>query len=75
MFLTTCWWMQVSHSPALGPRPIEALEGEDIRVVVTPWRDARAALRRNRFDNAVTIIALQWLALNRARLRRRWPTA
>jgi ADP-ribose pyrophosphatase len=31
-----------------------------------------AALDAGKITNAVTIIALQWLALNRARLRETW---
>ncbi len=47
-------------------------ENEDIRVEVTPVGDALAALNAGRIGNAVTIIALQWLALNRERLRGLW---
>lgn len=45
---------------------------EDIRVRVLPWREARAGMARGAFTNAATLLALQWLALNRARVRRRW---
>lgn len=47
-------------------------ENEDIRVEVTSVDDALAALNAGRIGNAVTIIALQWLALNRRRLREIW---
>jgi ADP-ribose pyrophosphatase len=47
-------------------------DGEDIRVLVVPWRTARRQLDRGGFTNAATIIALQWLALNRPRVRRAW---
>ena len=41
-------------------------EGEDIRVHVWPLEDALQAVRDGRINNAASIIALQWLALNRA---------
>ncbi|MEH6564968.1 MAG: NUDIX domain-containing protein [Halopseudomonas sp.] len=39
-------------------------EGEDIRVSLWSRANAIAALASGRIDNAATIIALQWLALN-----------
>jgi ADP-ribose pyrophosphatase len=47
-------------------------ENEDIRVEVHSFAAAMAALDAGKITNAVTIIALQWLALNRARLREIW---
>ncbi len=47
-------------------------EGEDIRVLVLPVAEALARLEAGRFDNGPAIIALQWLALNRQALRRKW---
>ena len=47
-------------------------ENEDIRVEVHSFAGAMAALEAGKITNAVTIIALQWLALNRARLRETW---
>ena len=47
-------------------------EHEDIRVEVQSVDDALAALAAGKIGNAVTIIALQWLALNRDRLRAAW---
>jgi ADP-ribose pyrophosphatase len=49
-----------------------AHDSEDIRVLVVPWRQARAALDRGDYGNAATIIALQWLALNRQHVRHAW---
>lgn len=49
-----------------------AEEGEDIRVHVWPLDDALDALKDGRIDNAASIIALQWLALNRAEVRGMW---
>lgn len=46
-----------------------AEEGEDIRVVVMPYAEAIAAMEDGRITSGPTMIALQWLALNRARLR------
>jgi ADP-ribose pyrophosphatase len=47
-------------------------EGEDIRVEVASFDDALARVADGRIDSAAPVIALQWLALNRERLRRRW---
>jgi len=47
-------------------------EGEDIRVLVWSLDEALAALEDGRIDNAASIIALQWLALNRDKVRERW---
>jgi ADP-ribose pyrophosphatase len=47
-------------------------EHEDIRVSVVGVDDALRALDDGRIANSLTIIALQWLALNRDGLRRRW---
>ena len=41
-------------------------EAEDIRVTVWAYEDAMQAVRDGRISNAASIIALQWLALNRA---------
>lgn len=49
-----------------------AHEGEDIRVLVMPRVEALAACRDGRIANAITLIALQWLALNAEALARRW---
>lgn len=47
-------------------------EGEDIRVVVMPLSEALAACDDGRIANAMTLLALQWLALNRARVQAQW---
>ncbi|ARU90801.1 NUDIX domain-containing protein [Pseudomonas sp. M30-35] len=49
-----------------------AEEGEDIKVHVWPVEDALDAVKDGRIDNAASIIALQWLALNRAEVRGLW---
>lgn len=49
-----------------------AEEGEDIRVHVWPLQDALDAVKDGRIDNAASIMALQWLALNRAEVRGLW---
>lgn len=49
-----------------------AEEGEDIRVHVLPYDDALRALKDGLIDNAASLIALQWLALNRDDVRRVW---
>ncbi len=47
-------------------------EGEDIRVHVWPLADALQALQNGRIDNAASIIALQWLALNKEQVKADW---
>ncbi len=47
-------------------------EGEDIRVYTLPFAEMRARMAGAEYDNALTIVALQWLVLNREDLRRRW---
>ncbi len=47
-------------------------EHEDIRVTPVPFVRAMELLREGRINSAAPIIALQWLALNRERLRSTW---
>jgi len=49
-----------------------ASENEDIAVSALPFERVMQMLRDDAFNNAKTIIGLQWLALNRQRLRREW---
>lgn len=48
-------------------------EQEDILVKVLPFSEAYAMVERNEVDNAVAVVALQWLALHRDEVRKRWP--
>lgn len=47
-------------------------EGEDIKVHVLPCDQVFAMVHNGQIDNAASIIALQWLQLNRADLKTRW---
>ena len=47
-------------------------EAEDILVVALPFASAVERLDRGEFNNAVTIIGLQWLARHRDKVRRLW---
>ncbi len=47
-------------------------EDENILVKVLPFREAFSMMERDEIDNAVGIVALQWLALHRDEVRRRW---
>lgn len=49
-----------------------AIEGEDILVRAVPFAEARAMLDRNELDNAVAVVAIQWLALHHDEMRKRW---
>ncbi len=50
-------------------------EGEDIRVHVLDTDEAIGAMRDGRIKSAPAVITLQWLALNRTDLKRRWQSA
>lgn len=50
-------------------------EGEDIRLHVVPTDQAIAMIDSGAVPAAMSIIALQWLALNRGMLRDRWRAA
>ena len=62
---------EVDASQAKGIHGL-AEEGEDIRVHVVSREQAYAWLKEGRIDNAASVIALQWLALNHGELRARW---
>ena len=47
-------------------------EHEDIKVVVKSYGEAIRLVRDCEIDNGFTLLALYWLAANRAKLRRRW---
>jgi len=64
---------QVDASTAHGLHGL-ADEGEDIRVNTWSIDEALQLLAQGRIVNAKTIIALQWLALNRDSLAQRWAT-
>ncbi|MBS1211429.1 MAG: hypothetical protein H6R26_45 [Proteobacteria bacterium] len=44
-------------------------EDEDILAMVVPFAEAMSLVERGRIDSAIPIVALQWLALNRDKLR------
>lgn len=50
-------------------------ENEDIRLHVAPSQQVFDALYTSRFNNAATLLCLQWLQINHARLRNRSPLA
>jgi ADP-ribose pyrophosphatase len=47
-------------------------EGENILVKAVSFTEARTMLEHGEVDNAVAVIALQWLALHRDEVRARW---
>ena len=49
-----------------------AEEGEDIRAFPIPFSQTQEMIDSDKFDNAISIIGLQWLARNRERLRQKW---
>lgn len=50
-------------------------EHEDIRVEVLGYQDAVAATTDGRINNAMSLIALQWLQLNKSELQQRWQAS
>ena len=52
-----------------------AEEGEDIRVFSIAADEAIGWIATGKIANSMTIIALQWLALNRAQLKAKWARA
>lgn len=67
----TLFCARVDSTQAMGIHGVKD-EGEDIRVFVVPLDQALADLAAGRIVNSLTIIGLQWLALNRDTLKRRW---
>ncbi|EWS99459.1 ADP-ribose pyrophosphatase [Pseudoalteromonas sp. SCSIO_11900] len=47
-------------------------EGEDIKTHIMHVDEALQRLNRGEIDNAATVISLQWLALNRDKIRKKW---
>ncbi len=47
-------------------------EHEDIRAFTLPLDTALERLAKGEYNNASTVITLQWLALNRDRLKKKW---
>lgn len=62
---------EVDSSGAGGIHGLD-VEDEDIRVFSCPFDEAWALLEAGRIDSAAPIIGLQWLALNRERLKAEW---
>jgi ADP-ribose pyrophosphatase len=62
---------QVTSEAAGGVHGLDH-EDEDIRPLILPTDEALARLEAGGIVNASTVIALQWLALNRDRLRAKW---
>ena len=64
----------VGRCDSVGAGGIHGLEeeDEDIRVHVLSFEDALTRVRDGRIDNAASIMALQWLALNRDEVRGLW---
>jgi ADP-ribose pyrophosphatase len=66
--------LYLGHCDSQGAGGLHGLEeeGEDIRVKAWAFEDALQAVRDGRIINAATIIAIQWLALNRDEVRGLW---
>ncbi len=64
----TLYYGQVDATHAGGLHGLDE-EGEDIRVFTVPAKECIAMLQNGQLCNAMTTIAVQWLILNRDRLR------
>ncbi|MCV2883600.1 ADP-ribose diphosphatase [Aestuariibacter sp. AA17] len=62
---------RVDTSQAEGVHGLDS-EHEDILVMRVPEIDAMAMLREGKIDNAASVIALQWFALNKESLLKQW---
>ena len=62
---------KVDASTAEGVHGLED-EGEDIKVHVVDENDAMVWLQQGKIDNAASVIALQWFALNKQRVIDEW---
>lgn len=62
---------RVDSSRAVGIHGLEA-EGEDIRVFTVSAAEAMAMSRDGRICNAMAVLAIQWLTLERDGLRAKW---
>lgn len=64
----------VGHTDSRGAGGVHGLphEHEDIRVFTASSDEAAALLAAGKIENALAIVALQWLLLNRMQLRDRW---
>jgi len=47
-------------------------EGEDIEVVVMKYDDVLSAVQSGQINNAMSLIAIQWLQLNKVKVVQRW---
>jgi ADP-ribose pyrophosphatase len=67
-------FLYCGHVSAEGVGGIHGLdsEHEDIRVSAVDFAEARAWLEQGRINSAGPIIAMQWLVMNRERLRQQW---
>src|SRR5690606_7081382 len=66
--------LYVGRCDSVGAGGVHGLaeEGEDIRVHVLSFAEALQAVKDGQINNAASIIALQWLALNRDEVRGLW---
>lgn len=64
---------RVDASQASGIHGLDE-EHEDIRVMTVTFDEALSWVESGRINSAAPIIALQWLALNKARVRQAWST-
>lgn len=62
---------EVDSASASGVHGLDE-EGEDIRVLTPTFSEAFAWLEQGVINNAASIIALQWFALHKDRLRENW---
>jgi ADP-ribose pyrophosphatase len=65
---------RVDASTAMGIHGLEN-EAEDIKVLRVPFDEAVEWLSQGKIDNSTAIIAIQWLMLNKQKVRQAWGLA
>ena len=61
----------IDASKAEGIHGLEE-ENEDIRVLALPFADAYSAVLSGEINNGAAILTLQWLKINRNKIRKQW---
>lgn len=69
---TVALYCGITQAPENGSLHGLAEEHEDIRVLCLDSSSAIGRLKQGRLNNAITLIAMQWFALNRETLRKTW---
>ena len=67
----TLYCGEVDSTRAYGVHGLDH-EGEDILVHVVPWEDLLVQWQQGKINSATPLLGVQWLMMNRQRLRHEW---